>query len=164
MTRLAPILAALVLAGCMTATASDKPTRATAKPITVKLIARAAQMPRGSTLTLDGAWGRLDYAGELTRVMNAQGLCLAIHPRGAMISAGVVVARVARCVSVPDRTAPIFGLHMAGYGDKIDMAASSAMFYTMRAPGCMAWYLARPEADGNRIVYVSWDFLERNCK
>ena len=171
MKPLAPILAALALSACMTAPElatradTDKPDRASAQPINAFEPPLRAARP-GLPVEVDGAWGNARLAHDLAQHLNQRGVCLAIRPGGTVISAGVVLARQTRCHAPVDRNAPIYGLHL--YSDRSAWTPENlAALYGpagFRAPGCLDWYRAQPEAEDNRIVYVSWNMLERECR
>jgi hypothetical protein len=104
-------------------------------------------------------------ARAVARIANMRGDCFTIGRDGILQSAGVVVARLANCFVVPDRSAKVFGIHLAKFpGQPAVHEFSRAMFRDMRAPGCYDWYIRQPEAATNAIAFVSWDDMERDCK
>jgi hypothetical protein len=150
----APILAAaLALSGCM---ASDRLSGSVTHPILDKMLAI-----KGPTFRLPHTGGHLETAKTLSDMANILKLTLVID--GPLVSSSVLAARMVHRVHVVDRNARWMGLHLAAQNGTPHMAESRRMYADKRAPGCMDWYLRQPEARGNRVVYVSWDFMEGNC-
>jgi hypothetical protein len=155
MTRtLAPILAALALSGCAS---SDRLSGGVTNNMATQMLHHTEP-----TFRLPHRGGYVNAARGIANMANMRMQTLVID--GPLVSSSVLAARMTARVEVVDPDAPWMGLHLAHRGGVVDMAESRRMFEDMRAPGCMDWYLRQPEARGNRIAYVSWNFMERDCK
>jgi hypothetical protein len=154
MKPLAPILAALALSGCM---ASDRLQGSVTEPMATQMLHHT-----GPTFRLPHQGGYVHVARGVASMANMRGQTLIID--GPLVSASVLAARLVDRVQITDPEGPWMGLHLAHQDGKPHIAESRRMFADMRAPNCMDWYAQQPQARGNRIVYVSWDFIEGNCK
>jgi len=154
MKPLAPILAAaLALSGCM---ASDRLSGSVTHDMGLQMLDHT-----GPTFRLPHTGGYVNAARAIASLANMRGQTLVID--GPLVSSSVLAARMVHRVQVLDRHAPWMGLHLAHIKGTPHMSESRRMYADKRAPGCMDWYLRQPEARGNRVVYVSWDFIEGNC-
>jgi hypothetical protein len=124
----------------------------------------ASEMVRhhADTFRLPHRGGYTTSAIGIAVMANQRGQTLIVD--GPLVSASVLVSRLVHRVHVVDPNAAWFGLHYVDRNGTIRLDRSREVYRDMRAPGCFDWYSAQPEARVNGIVYVSWNFLERDCR
>jgi hypothetical protein len=174
-----PLIAALALSACTTATVEVSQGRVrdvlTAPRVQGSIDLQMLNWVRTTSAThfrLPHIGGDLFFAAGIAEAANERGMTLIVD--GPLVSASASIARRMHRVHVVDPNAPWFGIHPAGTrvnGKYVqDNATWTAHLFRhgFGGPSCLAWYHQQPQTQAktraDRIVYVSWNFLERGCK
>lgn len=176
MTRLA-LLAALALTAC---TAPDMATRGDqiARPHNVETLVdyRTLDWFHGVTaqrFTLPRWGGSRTAAIAIATIANQRGQTLVVDGKGQ--SATVTVALLVDRIEVRDPNAKWFGLHESGvspdwrgnagggYTITPDRQQTEVLFNYLGIPNCLRWMRTQLNKQANRLVYVSWNFLQKDC-
>ena len=172
------IIAALALSACTTpelATRADQ----IARPHNVKALIDYDTLDwfHGVTaqrFTLPRWGGSRTAAMAIATIANERGQTLVVEGEG--LSATVTVALMVDRIEVRDPNAKWFGLHESGvspnwrgnsgsgYTITPDRQQTENLFNHLGIPNCLRWMRAQTNNRANHVVYVSWNFLKKDCK
>jgi hypothetical protein len=120
-------------------------------------------------------WGGSRTAAiAIAKIANQRGQTFVVEGEGQ--SATVAVALLVDRVEVRDPTAKWFGLHetmishgwrgnsSSGYKYEPAFDQTEALFNHLGIPNCLIWMRAKLNHQANHLVYVSWNFLQEDCR
>jgi len=154
MTRLAPI-ALLALTACTDAVIVGQ-------GINTDALLHVARSDATRPVEFTNRGGQVIAARAIAAQMNMRQQCMRV--RRPIASAEVLIARLVTCIEISDPDAPLFGIHAVTVHGVPQMIGTLTLYGDMRSIGCLWYYLERPEARRNALVYVSWNQLERECR
>jgi hypothetical protein len=127
-----------------------------------------------SRFTLPRWGGSRTAAMAIATIANQRGQTFVVEGEG--LSATVTVALMVDRIEVRNPNARWFGLHESGVspnwrgnsssGYKYEPAfeQTELLFNYLGIPNCLRWMRAQTNNRANRVVYVSWNFLKKDCK